>query len=372
MTTATATSPLESFQAGRDSLLAVVLDGVSGLETSVLNFMHEHERQARATGTELADALRDKARLENRVGEQALELEEHRTHVCATADTRDLFAVDAAEDSTPAIAPAVPDGTDTGEASPIIAELRAALEAERGVSAGLRADLEAERNVSAGLRGEIGKRDDALDEADGKLRTANEAHTQYVRDAQETFDQRLSEGVRAAEAGIRVEAVRIIEAIAADNPALAEAADLFTVAFPAEASGEDIRQDHAVPALEADAPAPSEDFFAGIPAPQLTPVPEEQPASAEDDWEQVIAAAAPAAPETRTDEAAPELMTQVLIPALDLHSDAILDPSFFDTPAPLDPPAGESAEAPAHEEKQAEVPKPGLGLFGRKKEAQNA
>ncbi|QOT19501.1 hypothetical protein [Paenarthrobacter sp. YJN-5] len=306
------------------------------------------------------------------MGEQALELKEYRTHVCATPDTRDFFAAGDSEDSAPVAAPAPVASPGTEEASPIIAELRAALEAERGVSAGLRANLEAERNVSAGLRGEIGKRDDALDEADGKLRTANEAHTRYVREAQETFDQRLSEGVRAAEAGIRVEAVRIIEAIAADNPALAEAADLFTVAFPAEASGEEIRQDQAVPAPEADAPAPSEDFFAGIPAPHLAPAPEAQPASAEDDWEQVIAAAAPSAPETRTDETAPEPMTQVLIPAPDLHSDAILDPSFFDTPAPLDPPAGESAEAPAPEEKQAEAPKPGLGLFGRKKEAQNA
>ncbi|GAA4054244.1 hypothetical protein GCM10023063_48540 [Arthrobacter methylotrophus] len=105
MTTAPATSPLESFQHGRDTFLAVVLGGMSGLETSVLEFQHQHERQARVAGAELAEVLRDKSRLEDQLGEQALELEASRTHVCAVPDTRGYFAADDASDSSPMSVP---------------------------------------------------------------------------------------------------------------------------------------------------------------------------------------------------------------------------------------------------------------------------
>jgi hypothetical protein len=369
MTTAPATSPLESFQHGRDNFLAVVLDGMSGLETSVLEFMHEHERQARVAGTELADALRDKARLEGQLGEQALELETSRAHVCAVPAADDSFTVDSVEDSAPVSAPAA-DTSGSEEADRTIAELRAGLEAEQRTSAGLRADLEAEKIVSAGLRTEIDKLDGTLDDVEGKLRTANEAHTRYVRETQETFDQRLSAGVRAAETGVRGEAVRIIEAIAADNPALAEAADLFTVAFPAEAAPEDSAPEGS--------PAPAEEPQAAGPAPEPAEAPAAPQSAAEPEWDQMVAAPAPTdedfynalpAPEP---EAAPAPMTQVLLPAPDLSDDAILDPNFFDNPEPLEAPVGEPVQAPAPAGNQAEVPKPGYGLFGRKKEAQNA
>lgn len=370
MTTAPATSPLESFQHGRDNFLAVVLDGMSGLETSVLEFMHQHERQARVTGTELAEALRDKAQLEDQLGEQALELETSRTHVCAAPAVDDAFASDSLEDSAPVTVPAAADNSGSEEAARTIAELRAGLEAEQRTSAGLRTDLEAEKIVSAGLRTEIDKLDGTLDDVEGKLRSANEAHTRYVRETQETFDQRLSAGVRAAETGVRGEAVRIIEAIAADNPALAEAADLFTVAFPAEAAPEDSAPEGS--------PAPAEEPQAAGPAPEPVEAAAAPQPAAEPEWNQAATAPAPTdedffnalpAPEP---EAAPAPMTQVLLPAPDLSDDAILDPNFFDNPEPLEAPVGEPVQAPAPAGNQAEVPKPGYGLFGRKKEAQNA
>ncbi|QOT19204.1 hypothetical protein [Paenarthrobacter sp. YJN-5] len=64
MTTATTASPLESYQHGRDNFLSVVLGAMGELETSVLEFQHKHEGQARSAGADLAEALREKARLE--------------------------------------------------------------------------------------------------------------------------------------------------------------------------------------------------------------------------------------------------------------------------------------------------------------------
>lgn len=368
MTTAHATSPLESFQHGRDNFLAVVLDVVSGLETSVLEFQHQHEGQARAAGSRLSEALRDNARLEAQLGEQALELEASRVHVCATPDAGDPFAGDSAEESAPVTAPSPGDHPGSEEAARTISELRAGLEAEQRVSAGLRADLEAEKAVSAGLRREIDNLDGTLDDVEGKLRTATETHSRYVAETQQTFELRLADGVRAAETGVRGEAVRIIEAIAADNPALAEAADLFTVAFPAEAAPED-----GTPAAAADAAAaPAEEPLAALPAPEPAEAPAApQPAAAPE----MISAAAPEAEDfynalpAPEPETVPAPMTQVLLPAPDLSDDAILDPNFFDNPEPLEVPSGEPVQAPA--DNQAEVPKPGHGLFGRKKETQN-
>ncbi|WP_345054234.1 hypothetical protein [Arthrobacter methylotrophus] len=60
-------------------------------------------------------------------------------------------------------------------------------------------------------------------------------------------------------------------------------------------------------------------------------------------------------------------MTQALHPAPDLSDDAILDPNFFDNPEPLEMPAGETVQAPAPADTQADVPKPGYGLFGRRR-----
>jgi hypothetical protein len=378
MTTAPATSPLESFQHGRDNFLAVVLDVVSGLETSVLEFQHQHEGNARAAGAELAETLRAKVQLENQLGEQALELEASRNHVCAAPAVDDAFTGEGTEGSVPVTAPAAADNSGSEEAERTISELRAGLEAEQRVSAGLRAELEAEKSVSAGLRGEIDKLDGTLDDVESKLRSATEAHSRYVSETQETFDQRLSAGIRAAGTGVRGEAIRIIEAIAADNPALAEAADLFTVAFPAEAAAED-----TIPAaVIVSAPAPAGDVLADLPAPELVeapaaPQPATEPAL-EPEWDQMVTAPAPTAEDfynalpAPEPEAAPAPMTQVLLPAPDLSEDAILDPNFFDNPEPLEAPVGEPVQAPAPAENQAEAPKPGYGLFGRKKEAQNA
>lgn len=384
MTTATTTSPLESYQQGRDSFLAVVLDAMSGLETSVLEFQHHHEGQVRASGSDLTETLREKERLEQVVGEQALELEASRSHVCTVPEFADFDDESAAEPApvsvTETAAPAeAAEGSE--DAALVIAELRASLAAEQGVSAGLRTELAAEKVATSELRAklaendrEIDKLDDALDSADAKLQAATEAHALFVREAESTFDQRLAADLRIAETGVRREAVRIIEAIAADNPPLAEAAELFTIAFPAEAAPAGA-QEHAAPAqtpapVAAPAPVPGEDFFASIPAPELAEAPAAPQADAAPEWDEITPAptaeaffTADPAPEA---DAAPAPLTQVLLPA-PAADDTILDPNFFDTPQPLDEPAGEPVQAPA----PTEVPKPGYGLFGRKKESQN-
>ncbi|MBG0738853.1 hypothetical protein IV500_05385 [Paeniglutamicibacter antarcticus] len=377
MTTATTTSPLETYQHGRDKFLAVVLDAVSGLESSVLDFQYQHGGLLRTTGAELEEALRTKADLEVLVGEQANELEASRSHVCPVNETEDA-ATDAVEDPDTEIIPDTEDTTRSAGDARTIAELQSALEAERRISAGLRADLAAEQAVSAGLRGELASKADVysrLGDVENSLREATEAHTRYVSETQESFEQRLGAGVRAAESGIRIEAVRIIEAIAADNPALAEAADLFTVAFPAETeplcdNGGAARG--AVP--DPVTPVPVGDFLAALPAPELTTPPQDLQAPAEPDWDSMIPAPAPTAENFFTTlpvpepETAPEPFTQVLLPAPDLSDDAILDPHFFDTPVPLEEPAGEPVQSPAPTDGRVEAPTPGYGQFGLRKE----
>jgi hypothetical protein len=380
MTTATATtpSPLESYREGRDRILNVVLDAVSGLEGSVLDFMHDHEGKVRSASFALSQSLSENGRLERLVGEQALALDESRSHVCPVPEFTDVPGVDSLDTTVAAAAPvASEDTTGAEEAARTIAELRGSLEAERRISAGLRTDLAAEQKISAGLRADLADRDgriESLEEgarvAEKKLLATVEAHQEHVRDTQENFDSRLAAGVSAAETGVRGEAIRIIEAIAADNPALAAAADLFTVAFPAEASTAG-SQGFAAPApatAAVVAPVPPVDFFASIPAAEPA-APEVTDAV---DWDTVPAAPAPAesvdfvpAPEA---EAAPAPMTQVYMAAPDLEDDAILDPNFFDTPQPLEAPAGEAIQAPAPTGGPVEAPKPGYGLFGRKKE----
>ena len=382
MTTAITTSPLESYQTGRDSFLTGVLDVMSGLEKSVLEFQHDHDRKVRAAGADLSNALREKARLEHLVGEQALELAASRSHVCAVPEPVDLEGQPVAEPSPVTIPEPLPSAESIAgseETARTIAELRAALAAEQGITAGLRAELAAEKTVTGELRAklagndqEIAKLDDTLDAVEGKLRNAAEEHTRYIREAEATFAKRLAEGVLTAETGVRLEAIRIIEAIAADNPALAEVADLFTVVFPAEADPAGRREPAPaqvpppVPAAAAEAAeAPGDDFFAAIPAPAPAEAPTALQAAAEP------AQGTPDAPAPMEDffnnlpapEHAPAPMTQILLPAPDLTGDAVLDPNFFDTQEPLTNP--DPAQPPA------EAPKPSHGLFGRNKENQN-
>ncbi|ACL42127.1 hypothetical protein Achl_4176 (plasmid) [Pseudarthrobacter chlorophenolicus A6] len=369
MTTLTTKTPLASYQQGRDQILATVLGAVSGLEGFVLAFQHEHEAQLRAAGIQLSDAVREQARLEGILGEQALELESARRHVCPTPPITDGFGFDQhapAMESAPPAAAESPDATaqdseDAAAANATIEELRASLREKERLNTSLNEDLLAERQVSAGLRADLVKRDTRITtlEADAAkagaaLASANQTHQDYVRDAETNFDQRLTQGVRSAEQGVRAEAVRIIEAIAADNPELAEAADLFTVAFPAVAEAASPAP-QPLPAAVAEAPVPSAGPSVSSPA---------APPVSEDDFLDAIPAAEP--------ERAAAPMTQVYLPAPDLSDDSILDPDFFTTPEALDAPADEADSAPSLEGAAAEAPKPGYGLFGRKKEEQNA
>lgn len=350
MTTLTAPTPLASYQQGRDKILASIMDAVSGLEGVVLDFQHAHEGSARSISFELSEAQRDQARLEGLLGEQARELETARRHVCPALPSTDSFGLDLASPSE-TVAPAAEVNEDADAAARTIEELRASLQEQSRVNTSLNEDLAAERRVSAGLRDELAGRDARITTLEGKaaeagaaLTAASEAHQKYVRDAEKNFEQRLARGLRGTENSVRAEAVRIVEAIAADNPGLAEAADLFTVAFPAEAAPDG--HDAAVPqpALTADAVPAS---AAALPV-------------SEEDFLDAIPAAGPA------DDPAP--LTQVYMQAPDLSEDAILDPDFFATPPTADAPEG---DARVQEEAPAEFPKPSYGLFGRKKEEQN-
>ncbi|MET4143750.1 hypothetical protein [Arthrobacter sp. UYCo732] len=387
MTTATATtaSPLATFQEGRNAILTSILGSVAGLEGSVLEFQNAHEGEVRAVRFELSEAVREQKRLESLVGDQALELDSARKHICAVpAPATDSFGFDlevpapAAADPAPAPAPA-PEGEDTTPTAAVtetdatdrtIEELRSGMEELRRTNETLSADLRAEQGTTADLRLKLEERDRRIETlqdesaaAGRNLTAAEEKHQDYARDAEKSFDERLATGVRTAQNGVRAEAVRIIEAIAADNPDLAEAADLFTVAFPAETDA--APEAHAPVPVRAsvvdvpdEAPAAAGDVFQGIQtAEQEAPT----AAASEDDFLQALP----------TDDAdgVPEPLTQNYLPAPDLTDDAILDPNFFDTPPAL----GDVAfDAPAPEEKQAEAPKPGYGLFGRKKEDSNA
>lgn len=334
MTTATTTNPLESYQQGRDKFMAVVLDAMSGLESTVLGYEHQHEHHARAAGTELSLALAENNRLHKEVGDQALELDASRSHVCPVPEFTPVPGVDPLDTSAVATISAAEDSSQSDESARIIAELRAGLEAEQRTSAALRVELEAERRTSAELRGDVAERNgkiSALKEAAEAQPVAAEAD----RETEENFNRRLAEGVRSAEAGTRSEAIRIIEAIAADNPALEEAADLFTVAFaaPGDAAGTPKARPEKPAAQEtAGLPGPGEDFFNALPAPEP--------------------------------EAAPAPLTQAYMPAPDLDDDAIVNPHFFDNPQTL--------EEPAPDASPVEAPKPGHGIFGRKKENQSA
>lgn len=350
MTTATTiASPLEAYKQGRDTFLAVVLDAMTVLEGSVLDFEHTHEGKIRSAGAELSEVFHEKVRLEKLVGEQALEIHDARTHVCSVPEVTGGFGYPAAEAPVHAYvaeaapeAPAVDNAPELAAAAGTIAELREAVDAERRNSEALRIALEEERLVAADLRTELGNHGQdipalraAAVQSESKLLAAAESHSAYVRDTQERFDQRLADGIRAADADVRAEANRIIEAIAADNPALVAAADLFTVAFPAAPATEDRPAVTTAPAATAaiPVPAPDLDFFASIPV--------ETPGTVQDA------------------EVDPGPLTQSY-PAPELGEDAILDPDFFNSPEPLEEPADESTEAP----------KPGHGLFGRKKETQ--
>jgi hypothetical protein len=373
MTTATTASPLETYRQGRDQVLSVLLETMTGLETSVLEFQHQHEGQARTVGTELSQALRDKARLEDQMGEQALELVAARNHVCAAPEPENRFSEETAVRPAEIVTPETADDPELTDAEQTITELRAALAAEQGVSARLRTKLAAEEALSTGLRKEISDTTRSLKVVQGKLYAATDSHSAYVRETQATFEQRLAAGVSAAETDVRGEAVRIIEAIAADNPDLADAVDLFTVAFPAEAAPEDKElPDSPAPIVtEPAVPVPAVDFF-------------DIPAEAETDGS--ANPATTAGPEAAAvlpidedifnlpdpeSEAGVTPMTQAYLQAPDLDDDAILDPHFFDNPEPLEAPADEQAQTPVPAENQAAVPKPSYGLFGRKKETQN-
>lgn len=336
MTTDTTASPLESFRQGRDAVLSSVLDLVSGLEGHVLEFQNSHESKLREAGIAVSEALTDKARLEGVLGEQTRELQLLREHVCvvpAASFGEDPLDTSGAG-SHPQAGMTVPDhsvdSSDPVDTSPAIAELNSDLEAERRTTAGLRAELESrDRKISA------------LNETAG---AAVEQH----RALEASFDQRLADELRVAEIRVRGEAIRIIEAIAADNSALVEAADLFTVAFSSE-------------------PAP-----AGKPVTATTPAPafetepvnvarvQESPEVPIPGWDTFDLPA-------QESEAEPAPLTQSYMAATDLD-DAIQDPDFFTRPQSLGEPDGDAGHAPVPATAPTGAPKPGYGFFGRPKE----
>ena len=318
----TATTPLESFQSGRNTILTAMLDAMNGLEGSVLEFQHQHEGRGRAADLALSSALSENARLKNLVGEQAEELSTARSHACTVPEARE----DTAATPTQVELPPVPEEAGRDGSLQALEELRAELEWERQVSAGLRTELEKEQRAATTLRDELA--------AVGTQETALEA--------------RIREGARSAEAAVRGEAVRIIDAIAADNPALAEAADLFTVAFQSD-------------------PAPSkpivDDWDAEPETRPADPNPATKTETSEadavgDGLEDAVEDFLDTIPDPGTDSL-PAPLTQAYQPSP--ASDEALTPDFFDTPADLKAPDGEPDPAP----------KPGNGLFGRKKEKSN-
>lgn len=362
MTTAPTTSPLESYQQGRDAILSVVLDAMTGLEGSVLAYQHTHEGLARAAGIELTAAQSENLRLQTLAGEQAEELEAARAHVCPTSEVDDVFVAIPAEAQT-AEAPANADSPATESEG---ADHAAAASAAAAAIADLNGRLAAEQEISAGLRAELadaGKELELVQSALASATTRLEGAAESVRTLEATFDQKLQGRVDAAGAGIRGEAVRIIEAIAADNPNLAEAAELFAIAFPTEGPSVEPASATAPNAL----PAP----VAAFSAPLAFSVPSAPPAPVENFFDSIPE------DESRTDgrDDAAVPMIQTFNPS-ELGDDAILDPHFFDTPPTVD---GHEAESPDAKDdpasppaEQLDVPKPGYGLFGRKKEVQGA
>lgn len=323
MTTATTPSPLETYQQSRDEFLAVVLHAMSGIEGAVLSFENVHESKVRAAATELSSALQEVSRLEGLTAEQAAELRAARSHACTVPASEDFFARDSTEpDLLDAQTVAVHEETvGHGEDERTIADLRSQLAAEQRTAAALRDELAGTRATIASLREDLGQKA-------GELSAATENHTAYIRESEAVISRRLEDNAKTIEAAVRGKAVLVVEAIAADNPGLADVAELFSVAFPVDADGDDFTYQgpavHTVPAED----EPVGEFFADGP---------EQ-------------------------DARPEPMTQMLLAAPDLDDDAILDPHFFDTPPTLDEPDPEddpAAHAPEH------------GAFGRKKEDQH-
>lgn len=314
MTTATI-SPLEAYQQGRDQFLAEVLGVMSGLESSVLGFEGLHEKRLRAAGLELSSARNEVSRLERQAVDQAAELDSVRGHRCPAAAPVDVFGTETAapevHDVSAADLTSLPDVTPAADYQRTITDLQSQITAEQRTVQTLREELAESRETSTGLQ-------DSLRQQAASLASAAEAHRTYVRENEESLVQRLQDGAQAIEAAVRDKAGRVLGAIAADNPNLAEAAELFNVAFPAEADDEPVRT----------APA-------ARPAPALTPEPEPR-----DDF---FADA-----------------DQVLMASPELGDDAILDPHFFDTPPTLDEPDTDEEPAAAADQ----------GSIERKKEDQ--